>query len=461
MKKIIYKPFLIIIFVFLLFTNQQLVNSADIIQPGKTGEEVKELQLSLQELDLFSGEIDGIYGENTRKSVEKFQSLANITPDGIAGPKTIQALKSASGQADINSEIKVYTRGPEVIFIQKSLKNRDIYQENIDGIYGESSKNAVITFQKEMNIEADGIVDDETWKLLKENQKDSKKTNEVETVFADRNEQDTNSDSDNSEKNNNPVLKIGDSGESVKKLQQNLSHQGFYSAQVDGHFDLQTDLAVKLFQDFHGLKKDGIVGPATWKQFQNSDNNGTYTIQSGETLWDLSRKWNISVDKLKEINNLNNGQLKAGQTIKIPGKMNSKEVEDLSWSKVDKLFPVDDTAMITDVETGLSLRVKRLYGSKHADVEPLTAKDTKTLRKIYGGEWSWERRAVIVHINNRQFAGSINGTPHADQSIYDNNFPGHICLHFKGSRLHKNGHPDKDHQGEIQQSAEQEWPLDK
>jgi len=42
-----------------------------------------------------------------------------------------------------------------------------------------------------------------------------------------------------------------------------------------------------------------------------------YTVKKGDTLWDIARKYNLTVSKLKEINNLSTNNLKIGQVLKI------------------------------------------------------------------------------------------------------------------------------------------------
>lgn len=45
----------------------------------------------------------------------------------------------------------------------------------------------------------------------------------------------------------------------------------------------------------------------------------TYTIQSGDNLWDIAAKFDVTVSQLKSVNNLkNNSRLKPGQKIRIP-----------------------------------------------------------------------------------------------------------------------------------------------
>jgi hypothetical protein len=99
--------------------------------------------------------------------------------------------------------------------------------------------------------------------------------------------------------------------------------------------------------------------------------------------------------------------------------------------------------------SGKTLNVVRRGGHYHADVEPLTKDDTETLRQIYGGSWSWNRRAVIVSIGKQHIAASVNGMPYGGEYVVDNGFPGHFCLHFLGSRIHRTGAVDSQHQAMV------------
>lgn len=153
----------------------------------------------------------------------------------------------------------------------------------------------------------------------------------------------------------------------------------------------------------------------------------------------------------------------------------------LPWfGTVEKMFKIGTIAIVTDMETGITFRVKRTYGTNHADVETLAPDDTKALRKIAGGEWSWARRAVAVEINSQRAAASMNMMPHAGiedapankkleqrsggygpgynlDAVKGNEMDGQICIHFYNSKTHDSDKVDEQHQEMVKRANE--WML--
>lgn len=139
------------------------------------------------------------------------------------------------------------------------------------------------------------------------------------------------------------------------------------------------------------------------------------------------------------------------------------------------------TATVYDIDTGLSFNIKRTYGTNHADCETLTKADTQIMKEIYGGSWSWSRRAVIITVDGRKLAASMAGMPHAGvegkpaniivsgrsegygkgenlDAVKNNGMSGHFDIHFLNSKTHGTNRVDPDHQAMVKKAAA--WAME-
>ncbi len=214
----------------------------------------------------------------------------------------------------------------------------------------------------------------------------------------------------------------GDSGSSVRKVQQRLKKLGYYGGSVDGDYGNGTKTAVKNFQRRNGLKVTGSVNSATLKKLNSSGaKKATASDKAGSSS-------------------------KSGTT-----------TERLNWfNGGSNKIPKGATFQIKDIKTGIVFTCKRWSGYNHLDAEPKTASDTAKMKKIYG-HWSWKRRAVLVKYNGHVYAASINGMPHGTQTIKGNNFAGHFCVHFYKSRTHGTNRVDGTHQNCVAEAMRHTW----
>jgi uncharacterized protein YgiM (DUF1202 family) len=209
------------------------------------------------------------------------------------------------------------------------------------------------------------------------------------------------------------MLKIGMSGAEVRNIQQQLRKRNFLLSPATGYFGDVTEGAVKAFQRKAGLDRDGIVGAQTYEMLFDEDNGITTTT---------------------------------AELFGITG-----EVKLSTWNDIAKEFKKGDTATVTDVKTGLQYTVYRFGGWFHADCEPMTKKDAAVIKKMYGGSWSWNRRAIWVTLSNgKTYAASQNGMPHLVDVIPGNDFPGHFCIHFNDSKVHETSAECPRHQASVQ-----------
>ena len=136
-----------------------------------------------------------------------------------------------------------------------------------------------------------------------------------------------------------------------------------------------------------------------------------------------------------------------------------RQVEKLDWFKGGSSIPrKGGYAQLYDIDTGITLRVHRIGGTNHADVEPATVADTAKLKRIASGTFSWKSHAVVLIVRGRYIAAAINTMPHGDQTIKDNDYPGQFCLHLSGSLTHGTGVVNTDHQASIERVMK--WAKD-
>lgn len=257
------------------------------------------------------------------------------------------------------------------------------------------------------------------------------------------------------------ILKRGSVGSEVELVQEMLHTLGYLLGEPDGVYGPNTELSVRSFQMQNGLVADGKVGPETFTKLNEEFTSWLardYTVKGGDSLWSIARKYGTTVKALAEMNGLDpTGTLRVGTRLRIPqalplsrGSVRSASL--VPWTTARDIFTVGSVATVIDVETGLAFRVMRRGGYYHADSEPMTVYDTEVLKRIYGG-YSWERRAIVVQINGYSMAASMNGMPHGEERITDNGFPGHFCIHFLGSRIHRTGAIDDRHQAMVRRAA--------
>ena len=108
-----------------------------------------------------------------------------------------------------------------------------------------------------------------------------------------------------------------------------------------------------------------------------------------------------------------------------------------------------DYGALYDIESGLRLKIKRMGGTSHADVEPASKSDTAKLKKM---GYSWDRRPAILYSEGKFVACSFATQPHGDQTISGNGYNGQFCLHMVGSKTHGSDQVDADHQAAIRRA---------
>jgi peptidoglycan hydrolase-like protein with peptidoglycan-binding domain len=126
---------------------------------GDEGPEVFAIQHLLRS-NGYNVTPDGKFGPQTRTEVRNFQIAKGLGADGIVGPLTWAALIQGN-------QIDQGDTGQAVRALQRLLHDKFGYGEvNVDGDFGPITKNAVLDFQAEYDLDVDGIVGPDTWQAL-------------------------------------------------------------------------------------------------------------------------------------------------------------------------------------------------------------------------------------------------------------------------------------------------------
>jgi metacaspase-1 len=139
------------------------------LRRGSSGPDVSDLQQKLNRLG-FGLRVDGQFGFGTEGAVKEFQNQQNLSPDGIVGSDTWNALERATGgaapsQPGTNRNLQRGDTGPDVVRLQKLLINQG-FTLTADGVFGSMTESAVRSFQRSVGLTADGIVGPMTWQAL-------------------------------------------------------------------------------------------------------------------------------------------------------------------------------------------------------------------------------------------------------------------------------------------------------
>ena len=152
---------------------------------------------------------------------------------------------SSGGSSTTYPVLRVGSTGSAVSQLQQALVNKG-YSLSVDGAFGPLTRSAVISFQSNVGITADGIVGPVTWSKLGTSSGSY-----------------TGGTSGGTSTSYPGLLRVGSTGTGVRTLQQALANKG-YSLSADGVFGPITQNAVRSFQSSQGITADGVVGPVTW-----------------------------------------------------------------------------------------------------------------------------------------------------------------------------------------------------
>lgn len=165
------------------------------LRRGSTGPSVVVLQVALNRISQNYPAIpkipaeDGIFGSRTEAAVIAFQQIFGLTPDGIVGPGTwyemVRLYTGVTALSELRSQgqqfysinwsppngLELGDTGEKVRQLQYMLSTLSTYIPsmpplNIDGIYGQATRAAVLAAQRRFALPETGTVGAATWDAI-------------------------------------------------------------------------------------------------------------------------------------------------------------------------------------------------------------------------------------------------------------------------------------------------------
>lgn len=261
---------------------QTPVLNRPILTLGDQGEYVKLLQLKLQQLMFYSGEIDGNFDNETLLSVKAFQTNNKLPVTGVVDNATWSALIFLYEPLAIcNGNIHIVQPGDTLYSIARA------YNTTVEDIMNLNNLTTTLL------------------QIGQELQIPTKPTIPEEIIIH--------------------IVKPGDTLWSISRQ---------YNTTVDEIMRLNNLTSTLL-----SIGEQLIIKGAP-QQVPEEPEKVTYTVKKGDTLYSIARNFKTTVDEIKRINNLKSNLLNIGQTLLIPKETPIQEFITYTVKKGDTLYSI-------------------------------------------------------------------------------------------------------------------------
>lgn len=215
---------------------------------------VRDTQQRLSALGFYDGAVDGVWGAETRRAVERFQRSRGLAVTGDVNAATASALRSAPPPAPVasgaaNPPATTEATDPTAVrTVQNRLHQLGFFNDPADGVWGPSTQVALENFQRARGLDVSGQLTPPTVAAM------------------------------GFEPGSFPPRSTASAAEPldpavVKSAQRELHRLGFYRGPADGVWGARSQDALARFQQSRGLQASGEFNPATLSALGFDPNN--------------------------------------------------------------------------------------------------------------------------------------------------------------------------------------------
>ncbi len=310
------------------------------LELGSIGDEVKNIQAKLKLLGFYKGFITGSFGPSLKESVASFQESIGLPKTGVVNATTKERIDfyttPAIAPISLFPTLRKGDTGSNVLDLQTKLKTLLYYTGPLNSNFDLETENAVKRFQLNNNLTADGIVGNNTWNVLNslygnladctlESIPDNNYLTYTvvpgDTLYAIARRYNTTVDALKALNNlSSNIINIGE----TLKIPTNNNDANYLTYTIkrgDTLYDIAKsyDTTVNAIKSLNNLTSDILSIGQVLKIPKNEEVNYiTYIVMKNDTLYSIARRYNTTVNAIKSLNNLTSDILQIGQVLKIP-----------------------------------------------------------------------------------------------------------------------------------------------
>lgn len=226
------------------------------------------------------------------------------------------------------------------------------------------------------------------------------------------------------------LIDIEDTGDYIVMVQIRLRELGYFHFKATGRFQGMTRAATIQFQTHQ-----------TNAQGQQIISDGTIGEESAGILFSPSVIRSPIAQSIPIGPRYDEAQTQRGEAVE--------------WASIKAQLNTGSSYKLMDYNTGETFNMVYTGGENHAEMECTTASDTAKFKEVFGAEFNYSKRPMLLSLNSEWIACSLQGEPHGEDAISNNDMAGHACLFFSGSRSHVGTVVDVEHNVNVRRATGQ------